>query len=123
MVEADDLLIGAGGHVLAHVPIRHRLERLRDGHQLIAADLRLTPQRDVIGGGGRGPERGLFLRLEVFPRTPLRATMRTPAVVLATPLERMDARVLECREDLAGETIIADAGHRSLEPSFWQGIS
>src|SRR5712692_8593030 len=41
MIEADQLLIGAGGHVRAHVPMRHRIECLRDGHQLIAADLTL----------------------------------------------------------------------------------
>jgi hypothetical protein len=38
IVEADDLSIGAGDYVRPHVPMEHRIERVRDDHQLITAD-------------------------------------------------------------------------------------
>ena len=47
-VEADDLRIGASHDPLADVRVRDRVERFGDGGELIAPDLGLTPQRDVV---------------------------------------------------------------------------
>lgn len=118
MVEADGLGIRAGTHVLTAIAIRHRVDRLRDDGDLIAADFRLAPQRDVVRRRRDGLQRGVFLGLEVLARPSLRATVHPPAIVLATPLERLRARVVQGREDLAGEAIIPDAGHGALHTSF-----
>ena len=49
--------------------------------------------------------------------------MQAPAVVVTTPLARVGACILEHRQDLAGEAIVADAGYGAFDPSFVPGMS
>ena len=45
----------------------------------------------------------------MLPRPPLRATVATAPILLATPVRRMNARVVDRREDFAREAIVPDA--------------
>ena len=120
-VEADDLRVGAGGDPLADVRMRNRIERLVDGRELIAADLGLAPQRDVVRRGRRRQQAGLLLGLKVLERPPLRATVPPQAVVVETPVPAERARVVERREHFAGEAIVADAGHGAFDARLCRG--
>ena len=54
----------------------------------------------------------------MLARRPLGPTVAAEAVVLATPAEAAQARVLDRREDLASERIIADGRHAPLDARF-----
>lgn len=68
VVEADRLLIGSRGERVAPIRMLEGIERLGDLRELTARHLRLTPQRDVVRGGGRCPQLGETLGLEVRAR-------------------------------------------------------
>ncbi len=54
----------------------------------------------------------------MVPRPPLRATVATAPVLLATPVRRMGARIVKRREDFAGEAIVPDAGYGPFDARF-----
>ena len=72
----------------------------------------------VVGAGSR---QRLLLGLKVLERAALRATVAAQAVVVEAPVPAPRARLLERRQDFAGKAVIADAGHRALDPPFVPG--
>src|SRR5712691_9513224 len=54
----------------------------------------------------------------MLPRPPLRATMATAPILLATPVRRMGARVVDRREDFAREAVVPDAGYGAFDARF-----
>ena len=120
-VEADDLRVGARRDPLADVRVRDRVERLGDGGELIAPDLRLAPQRDVVRRGRRRQQERLLLGLKVLERSALRATVAPQAVVIEAPVPAPRARLVERRQHFAGKAVVADAGHRALDAPFVAG--
>jgi hypothetical protein len=114
-IEADDLRVGARGDPLAHVRMRDRVERLVDRGELIAADFRLGPQRDVVRRGRRRQEQALLLRLKVLERAALRATVAPEAVVIEAPVPAPGACLVEGGQHFAGEAIVADARHGAFD--------
>ena len=120
-VEADDLRVGARRDPLADVRVRDRVERFGDGGELIAPDLRLAPQRNVVRRGRRRQQERLLLGLKVLERSTLRATVAPQAVVIEAPVPAPRARVVERRQDFAGKAVVADAGHGAFDAPFVAG--
>src|SRR3989304_3952202 len=52
------------------------------------------------------------------PRPPRRATVTTAPILLATPVRRMGARVVNRREDFACEAVVPDAGYGAFDARF-----
>src|SRR5262245_45688502 len=110
-IEADDVGIGASGEPLADVRMRNRVAGLVDDDGLIARDLRLAPERDVVRRGRRRKQDRLLFGLKVLQGTALRPTVSAAAIVLEAPVTREDTRIVERGEDFAGEAVIANAGY------------
>ena len=117
-IEADDLRIGARGHALPDVRMRKRVERFVDGRELIAPDLRIAPEWNVVGRGGRRQQQALLLGLKVLEWLTLRATVPPKPVVVEAPVSSPRARVVERGERFTGKALITDAGHRALHAPF-----
>ena len=122
-VEADELCVRPRGDPLPDVRVRDRVQRFGDGGELIAPDLRLAPQRDVVRRGRRREQERLLLGLKVLERAALRATVSAEAVVIEAPIPAPRAGLLEGRQDFTGKAVIAYAGHRALDPPFVTGRS
>src|SRR5262245_5973044 len=122
-IEADDVRIGAGREPLADVRVRHRVAGLVDDHELIARDLRLAPQRNVVRGRRPRQQDRLLLGLKVLEGATLRPTVSAQAIVLEAPLPGEDARIVERREHLAGEAVIANAGYGPFDAAFVAGMA
>src|SRR5205085_8877813 len=99
VVHADRVLIGPRAERASDEMPRHGVERFGDLDVLIAGDLGLTPQRDVVGRRRGRQENRLLLRLEMLAGCTLRATVPTKPILLAAPVHGVRARVLEGRED------------------------
>src|SRR5215210_5999077 len=102
-VEADQLRIGAGPDPLADVRVRNRVEGFGDGGELIASDLGLTPQGDVVRRGRRRPQAALLLGLKVLERSALRATVAPQAIVIEAPGPSPRPRLVERGQDFSGK--------------------
>jgi hypothetical protein len=96
-VEAHQVSIGARREVLPAVLAWQRVERLQDRRVLIAADLGLAPDRNVVGCRRSRKQRLSLLGLEVLERHALRRAVPPSAVLLETPAPRVIARLLDAR--------------------------
>lgn len=117
-VEADDLRIGARLDPLADIRMRNRVERLVDGGELIAPDLRIAPERDVVGRRRRRQQAPLLLSLKVLERATLGAAVASEASVIEAPVSAPRARLVERGQHFPSEAVVADAGHRALDAPF-----
>ena len=118
VVETNGLLIGPGRQERTDIGMRDGIESFVDHGQLITRHFGRAPERNVVGRRRGRQEHGLFLGFEVLPRRTLRATMAAQAILLAAPMTRMHARVVQRGQYLAGKAVIAHAGNRSLDLSF-----
>ena len=52
----------------------------------------------------------------------LRATVAPQAVVIKAPMPAARARLVQCGAGVAGEAIVSDPRHRSLDPALVAGM-
>ena len=117
-IKADDLRIGAGREPLADVGVRDRVAGLVDDDELIARDLRLAPERNVVRRRRRRQQDRLLLGLKVLEGAALRPTVSAQAIVLEAPVPGEDARIVERREHFAGKAVVTDTGYGPFDPAF-----
>src|SRR5581483_10621491 len=110
LVEADRGPIGPGSERVADIAGRQGVQGAGDLGMLVAADLGITPERDVVGHGRSRPEHRLLDGLEVLARPLERAAVATPAVVLEAPVEGVGPGRVEIHQGLAAEAVLAHAG-------------
>jgi len=94
-----------------------RVQGFGDGRELIARDLRLAPQRNVVRRGRRREEERLLLGLKVFERAALRATVASEAVVSEAPLPASRTGLLEGRQERGDEVVgeVADEAEQTAQ--------
>src|SRR5688500_16951651 len=98
-----------------------RIDGLVDGRELIAPDLRVRPERNVVRRDRHRQQQPLLFGLKVLEGTALRATVAPEPVVIEAPVSRVRARVLERDEHFAGEAVIADAGYGPFDAPLLPG--
>ena len=83
---------------------------------LITRDLRVAPERDVVGAVGRGAQGRLLDGLEVLARRARVRLCRRMPYSSRAPVPGVRARVVEIGQHLAGEAVVADVGHGCVRP-------
>lgn len=117
-VEAHERAVDASAQLLADEARRQRVERLLDLGEMIAADLRLVPARDVVALRWRREQPRLLLGLEALERQALRARVTTQPVLLPAPALGVLARRLDRPQPLAGEAVVADGLYGTLDAAL-----
>src|SRR5262249_9445060 len=95
-----------------------RVERLGDLDVLIAGDLRLTPEGNLVGGCRTRKQDWLLLGFEILARRSLRAAGAAEAGLLAAPMDPRRPRVRWGAEDFARKAIVTHGRHRTLDAAF-----
>ena len=113
-VEADGGGVGARPQGVADILGRQRVQPVGHLGMLVARDLGLAPERDVVGRGGGRAQGRLLDGLEVLARGAQRPTVAPQAIVLAAPPHGMHARLGKIEHHLPAEAVVADGRHGAL---------
>jgi hypothetical protein len=123
VVEADNVTIGSSPEGLADQACRQGIERLRHLSEVIAMDLGITPQRDVVRLGGCRQQGRFLFGVEVLEGHAVRASMAPCAVLVKAPLPRMLAGVVEIAKLFTAKAIVPDGRDGALDASLVLGMA
>lgn len=113
--DLDARSVRPGLQVLADQAVVHRVERPGDLDAEVPVDLRLRPDRDVVGRRGERQQQVLLLGAESLIRTNRRRAVDAHPGAPETPANGATLSVLAVEELFSGKEAVAHKGHDSFD--------